>query len=62
MNGKKQLVWGKTLKVFSELKFEFGRNPVMMLFEILELYRMPLKALQPKNKTRKTIIRTHMIS
>jgi hypothetical protein len=23
---------------------------------------MPLKALQPKNKTRKTIIRTHMIS
>lgn len=62
LNGKKQLVWRKILQVFSELKFEFGRNPVMLLFEILELYRMPLKALQPKNKTKKSIVRTHIIS
>ena len=62
LNGKKQLVWRKILQVFSELKFEFGRNPVMLLFEILELYRMPLKALQPKNKTKKSIVRTHIVS
>lgn len=62
LNGKKQLVWRKILQVFSELKFEYGRNPVMLLFEILELYRMPLKALQPKNKTKKSIVRTHIIS
>ena len=62
LNGKKQLVWKKILQVFSELKFEFGRNPVMLLFEILELYRMPLKALQPKNKTKKSIVRTHIVA
>ena len=62
INGKKQRIWTAALEVFSSLKFEFGRNPVMLLFEILELYRMPLKALQPKNKTRKSIIRTHIIS
>lgn len=62
LNGKKQLVWNKILYVFSDLKFEFGRGPVMLLFEILELYRMPLKALQPKNKTKKSIVRTHIIS
>ena len=62
LNGKKQLVWKKILLVFSELKFEFGRGPVMLLFEILELFRMPLKALQPKNKTKKSIVRTHIIS
>lgn len=62
MNGKKQFIWRKILKVFSELKFEYGRNPVMLLFEILELYRMPLKALQPKNKSKKSIVRTHIVS
>jgi len=44
------------------LKTEFGKNPILILFEILEMYRMPLKALPPKDKTRKVIVRTHMVS
>ena len=62
IRGKKHRIWTAAIDVFSSLKFEFGRNPVMLLFEILEMYRMPLKALHPKNKTRKSIIRTHIIS
>lgn len=60
--GKKQMVWKSILKSFGSLKVEFGKNPVLILFEILELYRMPMKALPPKDKTRKVIVRTHLIS
>ena len=60
--GKKQMVWKNVLISFSSLKVEFGKNPVILLFDILELYRMPIKALPPKDKTRKVIVRTHLVS
>jgi len=62
IKGKKQMVWKNILNAFIGIKSEFGKNPVILLFDILELYRMPIKALPPKDKTRKIIIRTHLIS
>jgi len=62
VQGKKQMVWKNILSAFIGIKAEFGKNPVILLFDILELYRMPIKALPPKDKTRKIIIRTHLIS
>lgn len=59
--GKKLRVWGYILRTFSFLKNEFGRNPVILLFEILELYRMPVRGLMPKSSTRKSVIRTHLV-
>jgi len=32
-----------------------------MLFEILEMYRMPIRGLAPKSTTRKSVVRTHMV-
>lgn len=60
--GKKQMVWKNILKSFSVIKSEFGKSPVLVLFELLEMYRMPIKALPPKDKTRKVIVRTHLVS
>lgn len=62
MCGKKQKVWKLLLNSMSYLKVEFGRNPTLMLFEILELYRMPVRGLSPKSLTRKVIVRTHLVS
>lgn len=59
--GKKLKVWGYVIRGFSFLKSEFGRNPVVLLFEILELYRMPIRGLAPKSTTRKSVIRTHLV-
>jgi len=59
--GKKFRIWNYILNGFSYLKSEFGRNPIIMLFEILEMYRMPIKGLTPKSTTRKSIIRTHLV-
>lgn len=60
--GKKQKVWSFVLNSMSSLKIECGRNPVLILFEILELYRMPIKGLNPKSLTRKVVVRTHLVS
>lgn len=60
--GKKQKVWKLLLNSMSYLKVEFGRNPTLMLFEILELYRMPVRGLSPKSLTRKVVVRTHLVS
>lgn len=59
--GKKLKVWAYILRTFSFLKNEFGRNPVVLLFEILELYRMPVKGLSPTSSTRKSVVRTHLV-
>lgn len=59
--GKKLKVWAYVIRGFSFLKSEFGRNPVVLLFEILELYRMPIRGLAPKSTTRKSVIRTHLV-
>lgn len=59
--GKKIRVWNYVLRGFGILKAEFGRSPVVLLFEILELYRMPIKGLVPKSTTRKSIVRTHLV-
>lgn len=59
--GKKYRVWNYILRGFSFLKTEFGRNPIIMLFEILEMYRMPIRGLAPKSTTRKSVVRTHMV-
>lgn len=59
--GKKIKVWGYVIRGFTFLKSEFGRNPVVLLFEILEMYRMPIRGLSPKSTTRKSVIRTHLV-
>lgn len=59
--GKKIRVWNYILRGFGILKAEFGRSPVVLLFEILELYRMPIKGLTPKSTTKKSIVRTHLV-
>jgi len=60
--GKKQKVWKYILESMSYLKIEFGRSPVLMLFEILEMYKMPIKGITPKVSTKKVIVRTHLVS
>lgn len=59
--GKKVKVLNYILRGFSFLKTEFGRSPVVLLFEILEMYRMPIRGLAPKSSTRKSVIRTHLV-
>lgn len=59
--GKKVRVLNYMLRGFSYLKTEFGRSPTVLLFEILEMYRMPIRGLVPKSTTRKSVIRTHLV-
>lgn len=59
--GKKVRVLNYMMRGFSLLKAEFGRSPVVLLFEILEMYRMPIRGLVPKSTTRKSVIRTHLV-
>lgn len=59
--GKKARALNYTMRGFSFLKTEFGRSPVILLFEILEMYRMPIRGLVPKSTTRKSVIRTHLV-
>jgi hypothetical protein len=52
-SGHKEAIWRFIGQVFLRLKQDSGKSPILMLFEILELYRMPLKALPPKAKHEK---------
>lgn len=62
VSGRKLLVWKTLYSVFLSLKVLFMRSPSILIFEILENFKSPLKALPPKNKTRKVIVRVHLVS
>ncbi len=61
-DGRRSHVWGYVFRVLCSLKQSHMRGPLLLLFEILELYKAPLKALPPKNKTRKVIVRVHLVA
>lgn len=61
LGGKKATAYKFAFRAFFLLKANHGRSPLLLVFEVLEMYRTPVYAL-PSKGTRKGYTRVHVLA
>lgn len=62
LGGKKLTAYKFAFKAFALLKINHGRSPLLLVFELLEMYRTPVYALQGGRGVKRGYTRVHVIA